>query len=138
MDKDGRPLSPQEAFAGILLGASACDGHASQEELHALFTITDRMLLFEHISRGRWNTVVGFLTRLLAREGSRKLIDRCAEALPDSLRQTAFANACDIVLADGIVQPEERQFLDHLQKALGIDAPTALTIVEVMITKNKG
>jgi tellurite resistance protein len=62
----------------------------------------------------------------------------CAEGLPEGLRQTAFANACDIVLADGVVEDEEKEFLDHLQKALELDGDTALNIVEVMIIKNKG
>ena len=43
-----RELSKQEAFAGILLGASACDGHSSQEEVQSLFTTTGRMRMFEN------------------------------------------------------------------------------------------
>jgi tellurite resistance protein len=42
------------------------------------------------------------------------------------------------VLADGTVEDEEKEFLDHLQQALELDRDVALNIVEVMIIKNKG
>ena len=40
--------------------------------------------------------------------------------------------------AVGVVEDEEKEFLDHLQKVLEIDGDSALNIVEVMIIKNKG
>lgn len=134
----GRDLTKQEAFAGILLAASACDGHASREELQSLFTTTGRMRMFEAVTPQRWNAIVDQLLKSLKRDGPQKTVERCAKALPDGLRECAFANACDIVLADGTVEEEERAFLEHLQQALGLDGDTALNIVEVMITKNKG
>ena len=133
-----KELSRQEAFAGILLGASACDGHISSEEVQSLFTTTERMKMFENVSPNKWNSLMDALVKILKKDGPMKLVDRCAKALPDGLRETVFANACDIVLADGTVEDEEKEFLDHLQRVLELDGDTALTIVEVMITKNKG
>ena len=133
-----RELSKQEAFAGILLAASACDGHISNEEVQSLFTITERMKLFENVAPPKWNAMMDGLVKILKKDGPDGLVTRCAKALPDGLTDCAFANACDMVLADGVVEDEEKEFLDHAQKALGIDGDTALTIVEVMITKNKG
>ena len=133
-----RELTKQEAFAGILLAASACDGHISQEEVQGLFTATERMRMFENVSPNKWNAMMDALLKILKKSGPLKLVDACAEALPDGMKRTAFANACDIVLADGSVEDEEKEFLDHLQKALEIDGDTALNIVEVMIMKNKG
>ncbi len=135
---ENRDLTRQEAFAGILLAACACDGHITQEEVQGLFTTTERMRMFENVSPTRWNQFTAGLLRLLRNEGPLKLVERCAEAVPDNLRQTAFANACDLVLADGVVEAEERTFLDHLRKSLRLDGDTALNIVEVMIIKNKG
>jgi hypothetical protein len=133
-----RELSKQEAFAGILLGASACDGHIADEEVQSLFTITERMKMFENVSPQKWNSMMDVLVKILKKEGPEGLVNRCAQALPEELSDTAFANACDIVLADGVVEDEEKEFLDQLQQALSIPGDTALTIVEVMITKNKG
>lgn len=133
-----KELTKQEAFAGILLGASACDGHIADEEVHSLFTITQRMKMYENVTAPKWNSMMDVLVKILKKDGPDGLVDRCAEALPEELSETAFANACDIVLADGVVEDEEKEFLDHLQQALSIPGDTALTIVEVMVMKNKG
>jgi hypothetical protein len=133
-----KSLNKQEAFAGILLGACACDGHIAEEEVHSLFTTTERMKLFEGMNANKWNSMMDVLIKILKREGVEKMVQKCAAGLPEDLRDTAFANACDIVLADGVVEDEEKDFLDSLQKYLEIDGDTALTIVEVMILKNKG
>ena len=53
-----RELSKQEAFAGILLGASACDGHISEEEVQSLFTTTERMKLYENMVPAKWNSMM--------------------------------------------------------------------------------
>lgn len=133
-----RELTKQEAFAGILLAASACDGHMAQGEVQSLFTTIERMRMFENVAPNKWNSIMDALLKLLKKSGPLKLVDVCAEALPDGMKQTAFANACDIVLADGSVEEEEKEFLDHLQKSLELDGDTALNIVEIMIIKNKG
>lgn len=133
-----RELSKQEAFAGILLGASACDGHIADEEVQSLFTITERMKMFENITPPKWNSMMDVLVKILKKEGPEGLVNRCSQALPEELSETAFANACDIVLADGVVEDEEKEFLDQLQQALSVPGDTALTIVEVMVMKNKG
>jgi len=54
------------------------------------------------------------------------------------LRETVFTNAVDIVLADGIVEEDEKQFIDDLQGKLEIDGKRAKAIVQVMIYKNAG
>jgi hypothetical protein len=131
-------LAKNEAFVGILLCASACDGHVADEEIRDLFTITGRMKLFGGMSEEQWDLMMNGLGKILRRDGGEKLLDRCAAALPEELRDCVFANACDIILADGDVEDAEKKFLDTLQKKLAIDGDTALTIVEVLVIKNRG
>ena len=64
------------------------------------------------------------LFRLLKRDGVLGLADRCAAAVPPELRDCAFANACDLILADGVVEDAERAFLEHLQRVLELDPDT--------------
>ena len=78
------------------------------------------------------------LISVLKREGLESLLNKSAQALPAELRETAFAGACDLVLADGIVDPAEKEFLNNLMQRLQIVPDKALTIVEVMIIKNRG
>ena len=137
-ESSSKALGKPEAFAGILLAASACDGHIADEEVQSLFTITQRMKLYEGMTPNKWNSMMDVLLKILKRDGVDKLVDQCAEVLPEDLRDCAFANVCDIVLADGVVEDEEKEFLDRLIKVLELDGDTALTIAEVMKIKNKG
>ena len=92
--------------------------------MQSLFTTTERMRMFENVSPNKWNSMMDVLLKILKKDRPDKMVDMCAEGLPDGLGQTAFANACDIVLADGVVEDEEKEFLDHLQKALELDGDT--------------
>lgn len=135
---DRRHLTEAEAFAGLLVAAAACDGHVAEREVGDLRAHLGRMKLFADLTDSRWRAMADALVCLLKRDGVLVLADRCAAALPAELRDCAFANACDLILADGVVEDAERAFLEHLQSVLDLDADTALSIVEVMITKNKG
>ena len=131
-------LSPQEAYAGILLGASACDGHIADEEVHGLIVALVRMKLFERVNEKQFDQIMNKVHKIQKQKGVDALIDACVQFLPADLKNAAFTNSCDIVLADGVVEQDEKIFMDKLQLKLGIDANTAKTIVQVMIIKNRG
>jgi hypothetical protein len=133
-----KAFGPHEGFAGILLGASACDGHIADEEVQSLFTMLGRMKMYQRYTEKNWSTLVNRLLGLLKRKGVDELIEKSVEALPPELRATAFANACDIVLADGVVEDDEKEFLDKLQDRLELADEEAVNIVRVMVIKNKG
>lgn len=78
------------------------------------------------------------LLSVLKRDGVEALLEKATAALPTELRETVFANACDIVLADGVAEDDEKQFLNELRRKLEIADNRALTIVQVMVIKNKG
>jgi hypothetical protein len=132
------PLNAPEGFAGILLGAVACDGHIADEEVNGLWTILPRMRLYQNWGGPQFNSMMDKLIGVLKREGLETLLTKSSQALPAELRETAFAGACDLVLADGVVDAEEKKFLNDLVQRLGISGDKALTIVEVMIIKNRG
>jgi len=137
-EKANKELTKSEAFAGILLCACAADGHIADEEAEGLVTIMGRMKLYENWSSDKFNNTINKLLGMIKRQGVERVIQRCAEALPTQLHGTAFANACDLVLADGVVEDDEKEFLNDLQRVLDISGDEALTIVEVMVIKNKG
>lgn len=133
-----KAFGPHEGFAGILLGASACDGHIADEEVQSLFTMLSRMKMYQRYTDKNWSTLMNRLLGLLKRKGVDELLEQAVAALPPELRATAFANACDIVLADGVVEDDEKDFLDKLQDRLEIPEDKAINIVRVMVIKNKG
>jgi len=131
-------VTKQEAFTGILLAAAAADGHISEEEAQCLWTAVERMKLFEKFTPDKFNRMMDVLLKILKKGGPDLLVEKCVPALPEELRATAFANACDLVLADGVVEDEEKEFLENLMRILEISGDEALTIVDVMKIKNKG
>jgi len=135
---EAQKMTVPESFAGVLLGAVASDGHFADEEAQGLFTIISRMQMYSGWNDQQFRQMLDKLVRILKREGVEKLLDKCTGVLPSELYDCAFANACDLVLADGVVEDEEKEFIDDLQKRLGISGDQALTIVDVMIIKNKG
>jgi tellurite resistance protein len=136
--EDNARLSPQEAFAGILMGASACDGHFADDETQGLVSALMRMKLFSRFTEKQFNQTLDRLHGMIKRAGVPALIDRCIPSLPTDLRDTAFANACNIVLADGVAEQAERDFINRLQQLLGLDNNSATAIVQVMVIKNQG
>ena len=131
-------LNKAEAFAGIMLSAVACDGHISDEEAHSLGTVANRMKLFADINGQKWNRMIDKLMGVLKRDGVEMLLDKSAASLPQDLHDTAFAVACNLVLADQGIEDEEKQYLSALQKKLGLDRELALKIFKVMVIKNRG
>lgn len=133
-----KELSRPEAFAGILLCAVASDGHISGEEAQQLFTTLSRMKMFENWTSEKFNSMINRMIGMLKRQGVEPLLEKCATIIPEELHDTAFANACDLVLADGGIEDEEKDFIDKLSRALGIPGDQAISIVEVMVIKNRG
>ena len=131
-------FGPQEGFAGTLLAASACDGHIADEEVGALITTLVRMKMYANVPPHKFNSMMDRLLGILKRGGPEKLIASAIPAVPPELRETVFANACDIVLADGVVEADEKAFIDDLMIKLELDSTRAKTIVQVMVFKNQG
>ncbi|MCA9107870.1 MAG: tellurite resistance TerB family protein [Pirellulaceae bacterium] len=137
MEGSGK-LSPQESFAGILLGASACDGHIADDEVQSLFTALLRMKLYQRLNERQFQQAIQKVHGLLKKKGVDVLLDACTATLPPELAKSAFTNACDIVMADGVVEDDEKQFIEKLRAKLKIEPETAKTIARVMVIKNKG
>jgi len=131
-------LNAQESFAGILLAASGCDGHVADDEMQNLVTCLIRMKLYQRFTNQQYGQMLNKLYGMMKKRGVEALIYACVETLPDNLRLAAFTNAVDIVLADGVVEPDEKDFIEKLTSLLMIDHATAKLIAGVMVSKNKG
>lgn len=138
VDPSNQDLNKQEGMAAILLAMIAADGHISDEEANGVCAVFSRMKLFEQQSAQQHRGMIDRLFGLLKKQGAPNLLDLGARACPPELRQTAFALAADLVMADGVVQDEEKELLGRLQQQLGIPDDQATKIVEVIVIKNRG
>ncbi len=137
-DRTTDKMTPAEAYCGILLSAVAADGHIAEEEVRGLFTIMGRMKTYDNWTDDKYRAMIDKMLKMLKRDRVEGLVAKCATAIPKELRETAFCNVADLVLADGVVEDEEKELLDRLQKLLEISGDQALTIVEIMVIKNRG
>jgi hypothetical protein len=135
---DAVNLTVQEAFAAILLGAVAADGNVTSDEGLRVHHALTSMKLYSERSPEALQAMVGKVMELIEYHGIAPVVAWAARTIPAELRGTAFANAADLVLSDRRVRGHERSLLDELQAVLQLDDAMAVTIVEVLRTKNKG
>ena len=130
-------LSQPEAIAAIALAATASDGNLSDEQARGILSLLSGMKLFRYYSSDEINRMFEKLLNILRWEGINALFHSAKESLPYDLRETAFAIATDLVLADGVSPQEELEFLNDLSQDLGISGYIAIQIVQVMLVKNR-
>ncbi|MFO0552039.1 MAG: tellurite resistance TerB family protein [Polyangiaceae bacterium] len=132
------PLDEHESFAAIALALAAADGSVDDIEVENLVTYLRRMHFFKDFETAHFVRLFERLFRHLNANGSKGLIAAARHKLPDSLRETAFALALDVALADGVIDNAEKELMADLREVLAISDELALKITDVMIIKNRG
>ncbi len=130
-------LNSAEAFAVIILTATASDGYLSVEQANSITSVLSRMKLFKSYHHEMMNRLFDKILGILQGDGFNTLFNAAKDSLSQELREAAFAVATDLVLADGIVAEEEKNFLNDLYQALGVSSEIALQIVQVILIKNQ-
>lgn len=138
--KDAEPskLSKEESFASIVLAAIAADGVITEEEANGLVVGLVRMKTYAGYNGNQLGAMLNKLIGIIRKQGLDNLINMAKEGLPAEMRETAFAVATDLALADGEIANQEKDILTKIQQALGIPEDKAVNIIEVMLIKNKG
>lgn len=132
----GPALSPEEAFAAILVTTMASDGHLSHDEIQAVGATLNRLKLFREMRGSQIERLIERVFALLDELGGPELVEQACTALPEELRMPTFINAVDLVFADGEVGDEEEAVIEDLVTHLNLDAGSVAAIVDVMRLKN--
>ncbi|MBE9103879.1 tellurite resistance TerB family protein [Nostoc cf. edaphicum LEGE 07299] len=130
-------LNPAEAFAVIILTATASDGYLSVEQANSIISMLSRLKLFKSYPNEMMNRLFDKILGILQGDGFNALFNAAKDSLSQELREAAFAVATDLVLAEGIIPEEEKNFLNDLYQALGVSSEIAIQIVEVILIKNR-
>ncbi|MEM6971326.1 MAG: tellurite resistance TerB family protein [Pseudomonadota bacterium] len=114
-------LSAQDALVAVMIAVAAADESISDSELELITATVERLPVF----RGYDALRIGGVSSLVAddltdEDGLDVLIGRVSEALPDHLRETAYALACDVAAADGSVVLSEMKLLEMLRYDLSV------------------
>ena len=117
------------ALIYTMVVVSAADGSMDDEELRAIGDIVRHLPAFTGFDENELPRIAEACAALLADEdGFETVITIISENLPDKLRETAYAIACDIAAANLEVEETEMTILQQIRWRLSIDRLTAAAI----------
>lgn len=129
MTKSLPSLSPQDALVAIMVAVSASDETIRTSELVAIERTVNHMPVFAGYDIDRLRTVAQTVYSLFEEEeGIEALMGLVRDALPERLFETAYALACDIAAADGVLHQPELRMLEEIRGELSIDRLHAVSI----------
>lgn len=116
-------------IATMVLVAAADEGKISDAEIETMSRLVASLPAFVAFDRGRIAEIGRQCATMLAREDGLEIaLDAIAQALPQELRETAYALACDVVAADRRADEAELRLLGLLRDRLEIDPLVAAAI----------
>ena len=124
-----RPIDHHTALVFTMVLISAAEGVMTDAELESIGRQVRYLPIFRDFDNDRLTSVGRQCAELLNRDDGLDLAcEMIAEALPQQLRETAYALACDVAAADGDLAAEERRLLDILRRTLNVDRLVAAAI----------
>lgn len=122
-------LSPQDCLVAVMIAVSASDENIRTSELLQIQSTVNHLPIFAEFNTDRVQTVAQMVFDLLGEdEGVEALMGLVRNDLPGSLRETAYAMACDVAAADGRLNQIELRMLQEIRHELEIDRLTAAAI----------
>jgi tellurite resistance protein len=115
-------VDAHSALIYTMMLVSAADTDMTDAELQIIGDIVNHLPVFRDYERKRFTKDLKECAALLAKEdGLEQALKGIKAALPQKLRETAYAVACDVAAADGEASQEELRVLELLRHRLGID-----------------
>jgi tellurite resistance protein len=120
-DKPEQPLSPQDALVAVMIATSASDDTVRTAELVTIERIVNHLPVFAEYDVDRTRLVANLVFELFEEEdGLAALFGIVRNALPTRLHETAYAMACDVAAADGVLGQPELRMLEEIRYELDI------------------
>ena len=122
-------LTPQDCLVLVMIATSASDAEMRTSELITIQSIVGYLPIFDGYDIDRMHTVGQIVFDLFDNEeGVAALFGLVRENLPQELHETAYALACDVGAADGILGQSELRFLQEMRYELNIGRLDAAAI----------
>ena len=122
-------IDQHSALIYTMVLVSASDSDMTDAELAMIGDIVRQLPAFEGFDAKQLPTVASNCVDVLSGEdGLDNTLEGIAAALPERLRETAYALACDIVAADGNASQEELRVLELLRHRMEMERLVAAAI----------
>ncbi len=115
-------LSAQEALIHVMVIAATSDARVSDRELEAIGTLVARLPVFDGFDRTHLGQVAAEALDLLKDSSDiDKVLDMVLGAVPERLRDTAYALAVEVTAVDLRLSQEELRLLEMIRDKLNLD-----------------
>ena len=122
-------MTETSALIYIMVVMAAADSDMTDSEIMTIGHIIRSLPIFRDYDQDQLPKAAEDCAEILTQEGGLDTIVGLArEALPDGLRETAYALACDVAAADGKVSQEEIRLLEILRHGLSVGRLPAAAI----------
>ncbi len=122
-------INHHSALVYTMVLASAADREMTDLELLRMGQIVTRLPVFTGYDSDALPATTAECAALLDRDdGLDTVLEIIHDALPEKLRETAYAIACDVVAVDLTATQEELRLLEMLRHRLGVDRLAAAGI----------
>jgi tellurite resistance protein len=130
-------LNKAEAYAAVAVAAIASDGTITDDEVNRTAMNLAAVPAFRNHDLRDMGQTLNKVATTIKRRGVAAVMPAAKVALSKEQAEQAFYLAADLVLSDGVVDKEERMFLEELRGVLGVEEQTSVKIVEVVVIKNR-
>ncbi len=122
-------INHHSALVYTMVLASAADREMTDAELLLMGQIVTRLPVFAgYDSESLPDTTAECAALLDGDDGLDSVLGIIHDALPEKLRETAYAIACDVVAVDLTASQQELRLLEMLRHRLGVDRLAAAAI----------
>lgn len=126
---DESVINHHTALIYVMVLISASDGNMTDAELSQIGNIVTHLPVFRDFDPEHLGTLAASCTDVLQMDdGLDTALALVDEALPEKLRETAYALACDVAAADGQIQQEELRLLEIIRYKLRVGRLPAAAI----------
>ena len=124
-----------DACVGILYSCMSVDMQIINYEI----TVMSRILVSKQKFAGVDIATLCKNAALAKQElGQLNHIRECSKLIAEDDKNMIFALVLEVLLADGILEQKEKDFIEIVSNCLEIDSKMSSKIIEVMFLKNKG
>ena len=133
-----KQIDSHAALIYTMVLVSAAEGTMSDGELQEMGRIVRHLPVFRDFDPERILAVGAECAELLRQEdGLDVALEQIATALPQPLRETAYALACDVAAADGKPADEALQLLEMIRHRLSVDRLVAAAIERAALARHR-
>ena len=130
-------LNHHAALVYVMVTVSAVDRAMTDDELHRIGEIVSNLPIFADYDDNDLVKTAEACGEILSADGGLQQVLRLVRgALPEKLRETAYAVALEVAAADRLVRPEEIRFLEMLGDTLELDRMTTAAIERGIRARN--